>query len=109
MRTAPLPRELTAFLFEREMRATRLVLQYTVLIFIVIPILSLLYFWAITARFLGHRPHWVAGQALGADAAVRAWTRFNLWLVGWLSRPLRIYLSRFHPRVADWVERRLWL
>jgi len=91
------------------MRATRFVLQYTALVFLILPLLAIIFFWATAVRALGHRPHWIAGQAMGAHAAVRAWTRFNLWLVRLISRALLMpYLSRFHPRLADWVERRLW-
>jgi hypothetical protein len=109
MRAAPLSRELCDFVFisKPAMKATSFVLRYTAVLAVGLFLLAL-YLWAAGVRFFGHRPHWIVGQALGAHAAIRGWMRFNLWLVGLLSRPVHMYLAHLHPRLADWLERGRW-
>lgn len=91
------------------MKATSLVLRYAVLIFLVAPLLLFLCIWTAGVRLIGQRPHWIVGQALGAPAVVRLWVRLNFGLIRRISWLLRLYLSRFHPRLASWIERRVIL
>jgi len=49
----------------------------------------------------------MAGNAMGAVALIRWWTRLNLWLAQGVNRPLAAYIQHHHPELHRRVRGRL--